>query len=80
MLEAVFAPSSVAVVGASPDPSRLGHRVLKNILTNGYGGRVFPIHPSAPASTVSTRTPLPPSSTCRPTARCWMSPSRSTWL
>ncbi|MFO7166993.1 MAG: acetate--CoA ligase [Chloroflexota bacterium] len=48
MLEAVFAPSSVAVVGASPDPSRLGHRVLKNILTNGYGGRVFPIHPSAP--------------------------------
>jgi acetyltransferase len=47
MLEAVFAPRSVAVVGASPDPTRLGHRVLRNILDNGYQGRVVPIHPSA---------------------------------
>lgn len=47
MLEAVFAPGSVAVVGASPDPTRLGHRVLRNILDNGYAGRVFPIHPTA---------------------------------
>jgi acetyltransferase len=47
MLEAIFAPRSVAVVGASPDATRLGHRVLKNILDNGYTGRVFPIHPRA---------------------------------
>jgi acetyl coenzyme A synthetase (ADP forming)-like protein len=47
MLEAIFAPRSVAVIGASPDPTRLGHTVLKNIVTNGYGGQVFPIHPKA---------------------------------
>lgn len=47
MLEQIFAPQSVAVVGASPDPSRLGHRVLKNVVENGYRGRIYPIHPTA---------------------------------
>jgi len=48
MLEEIFAPTSVAVVGASPDPARLGHTVLKNIVNNGYPGRLYPIHPKAP--------------------------------
>jgi acetyltransferase len=48
MLEAIFAPQSVAIVGASPDPSKLGHRVLRNVVENGYTGSIFPIHPSAP--------------------------------
>src|SRR3954468_24313827 len=48
MLEAIFAPQSIAIVGASPDPSKLGHRVLRNIVDNGYAGRVFPVHPTAP--------------------------------
>src|SRR6476660_6350607 len=48
MLEAIFAPQSVAIVGASPDPSKLGHRVLRNIVDNGYTGRMYPIHPTAP--------------------------------
>ncbi|GAB4431363.1 MAG: acetate--CoA ligase [Chloroflexi bacterium OHK40] len=47
MLEEIFAPRSVAVVGASPDPTRLGHTVLKNIITNGYRGAIYPIHPRA---------------------------------
>lgn len=47
MLEAIFAPRSVAIIGASPDPTRLGHQVLKNIVQNGYAGRVFPVHPRA---------------------------------
>jgi acetate---CoA ligase (ADP-forming) len=47
MLEAIFAPQSVAVVGASPDPTKLGHRVLRNVVENGYRGRVIPIHPTA---------------------------------
>lgn len=47
MLEQIFAPSSVAVVGASPDSGRLGHQVLKNIVENGYRGAVYPIHPTA---------------------------------
>src|ERR1700710_629674 len=48
MLEAIFAPQSVAIVGASPDPNKLGHRVLRNVVDNGYAGSVFPIHPTAP--------------------------------
>lgn len=47
MLEEIFAPQSVAVVGASPDATRLGHRVLKNIVDNGYAGAIYPIHPTA---------------------------------
>jgi acetyltransferase len=49
MLEEIFAPQSVAVVGASPEPARLGHRVLKNVVDNGYPGRIYPIHPTAAA-------------------------------
>ena len=47
MLEEIFAPKSVAVIGASPDPTRLGHRVLANVVENGYKGRIYPIHPTA---------------------------------
>jgi len=47
MLEAIFNPQSVAVFGASPNPARLGHRVLKNIIDHGYQGRIYPIHPRA---------------------------------
>lgn len=47
MLEAIFAPKSVAVIGASPDPARLGHQVLKNIIQHGFEGAIYPIHPEA---------------------------------
>lgn len=47
MLEAIFAPQSVAVLGASPSPDRLGHQVLKNIVEHGFEGRIYPIHPRA---------------------------------
>ena len=47
MLESVFAPRSVAVVGASPDERKLGHTVLRNIVENGYTGAIYPIHPKA---------------------------------
>lgn len=38
-------PSSIAVIGASAQPQKLGHYVLENILTQGYAGSVFPINP-----------------------------------
>lgn len=47
MLEEIFNPRSVAVIGASPDPTRLGHTVLKNIITHGYTGNLYPVHPTA---------------------------------
>jgi len=44
-LEHVFRPRSVAVVGASDNPSKLGWSVLHNIVTYGFRGRVYPVNP-----------------------------------
>jgi acetate---CoA ligase (ADP-forming) len=43
-LEAFFAPGSVAVIGASRDPSKVGGSVLANLRSAGYGGRVVPVN------------------------------------
>ncbi len=40
-----FEPKSVAVIGASSNPSKVGHAILRNILDSGYKGRVFPVNP-----------------------------------
>ena len=40
-------PRSVAVIGASRDPSKIGHQVLKNILSSGFRGPVYPVNPNA---------------------------------
>lgn len=49
MLEAFFEPRSVAVIGASTTPSKLGHSVVKNLIDGGYiqRGKVYPINPTA---------------------------------
>ena len=44
-VDAFFTPKSVAVVGASADPKKPGHTVLKNLVSMGYQGKVFPINP-----------------------------------
>lgn len=40
-------PRSVAVIGASRDPSKIGSIVVRNLLTLGYRGRILPINPQA---------------------------------
>lgn len=47
MLERFFNPSSVAVVGASQNPAKIGYDILNNIIRYGYGGAVYPINPRA---------------------------------
>ena len=47
LLEAFFAPESVAVVGASRNERGLGHTVLKNMLDAGFLGRIYPVNPKA---------------------------------
>jgi acetyl coenzyme A synthetase (ADP forming)-like protein len=42
-----FEPKSVAVVGASRMPGKLGNTVLKNLITLKYEGQVFPVNPNA---------------------------------
>ncbi len=47
LLDMFFNPSSVAVVGASTNPSKLGHAVLANIIRSGFKGAIYPINPKA---------------------------------
>ena len=46
-LRIFFEPKSVAVVGASRTPGKIGNTILRNILKLGYTGRVFPVNPAA---------------------------------
>ncbi|MEK6743374.1 MAG: acetate--CoA ligase alpha subunit [Nitrospirota bacterium] len=48
MLSALFNPQSIAVIGASADPKKVGHAVLKNLLQYNYPGKLIPINPSCP--------------------------------
>jgi len=45
-LRSLFHPTSIAVVGASDDPVKIGGRPLAFLLRHGYGGRVFPVNPA----------------------------------
>ena len=42
-----FAPESVAVIGASREPEKPGHVIFRNLLENGYEGKVYPVNPAA---------------------------------
>ncbi|MFH0749233.1 MAG: acetate--CoA ligase family protein [Candidatus Bathyarchaeota archaeon] len=46
MLEALFQPSSIAIIGASPEQGKVGHEIVRNILNSGFKGKIFPINPS----------------------------------
>jgi acyl-CoA synthetase (NDP forming) len=46
-IRAVLEPKSVAVIGASTNPTKTGHVLLKNIVVNGFPGKVYPINPNA---------------------------------
>src|SRR5262249_16583313 len=46
-LRPVLAAGSVAVVGASRRPESVGRAILRNIVTGGYGGRVYAVNPHA---------------------------------
>ncbi len=48
MLDALFRPRGVAVVGASTKALSIGNVIVGNLLEYGYLGRIYPIHPSAP--------------------------------
>ncbi|MCG6974253.1 MAG: CoA-binding protein, partial [Desulfobacterales bacterium] len=46
-LDAFLKPKSLAVIGASTSPDKLGYEILKNILDGGFKGPVYPINPKA---------------------------------
>lgn len=44
-LNTFFYPESIAVVGASTNPSKAGYQVVKNLTNIPYAGRVYPVNP-----------------------------------
>ena len=46
-LNAIFSPKSVAVVGASTTPGKVGHDIFANILKGQFTGTLYPVNPNA---------------------------------
>jgi len=47
MLQHFFSPGSVAVIGASNQPGKIGHDIVNNLKLSGFEGAVYPINPKA---------------------------------
>ena len=47
MLESLFRPKKVAVIGASSKELSIGNRVIKNLIDFGFKGEIYPINPKA---------------------------------
>jgi len=46
-MRAIFAPRSIAVVGASRRPGQLGSEILRNLRSTGFTGTLFAVNPNA---------------------------------
>ncbi|MCW5805243.1 MAG: GNAT family N-acetyltransferase, partial [Deltaproteobacteria bacterium] len=46
-IRVLFAPGSVAVVGASRTPRTIGRAILDNLIRSGYRGPIYPVNPQA---------------------------------
>lgn len=44
-LTTLFEPKSIAIIGASSKPGKPGHEVIRNILANGYDGKLYLVNP-----------------------------------
>jgi len=47
LLNGLLRPKSIAVIGASAKPGKIGYTVLENLLKDGYQGKIYPINPEA---------------------------------
>lgn len=47
MLDALYKPKSVAIIGASTKEFSIGNRIIKNLLDFGFKGSIYPINPKA---------------------------------
>jgi len=47
MLDALFKPKSVAIVGASNNPFSIGHIIMQNLIDHDYKGPIFPVNPKS---------------------------------
>src|SRR3990172_3795637 len=45
MLESLLYPASVAVMGASRTPGKVGHALVSNLIEGGFEGEIIPVNP-----------------------------------
>ncbi|MHB1829945.1 MAG: CoA-binding protein, partial [Candidatus Micrarchaeaceae archaeon] len=48
-LKPMLKPASVAIIGASRDPEKVGHVILQNYLNAGYSGKLYAVNKNAGA-------------------------------
>jgi acetyltransferase len=48
-LDVIFSPRNVAVIGATETPNSVGRTLLWNLVSNPFGGTVFPVNPKRPS-------------------------------
>ncbi|MDA4111941.1 MAG: CoA-binding protein [Thaumarchaeota archaeon] len=46
-LEAFFRPRSIAIIGASRTPGKIGHEIVRNLKLSGFRDEIFPVNPKA---------------------------------
>src|SRR5574339_1012760 len=44
-LDNIFAPKSVAVIGATETPGSVGRTILWNLISSSFGGTIYPVNP-----------------------------------
>ncbi|MEQ8673137.1 MAG: bifunctional acetate--CoA ligase family protein/GNAT family N-acetyltransferase [Aggregatilineales bacterium] len=47
-LDAILKPNNIAVIGATEKMGSVGRTILTNLITNPFGGTVFPVNPKRP--------------------------------
>ena len=48
----LFAPQSIAVIGASASGGGIANNFLRNLRAQGFPGRVYAVHPSAASAPI----------------------------
>ncbi len=45
-MQKILNPKSIAIVGASTDPTKLGSLILNNVIRGGFQGKIYPVNPN----------------------------------
>lgn len=45
MESTILTPKSIAIVGVSQDPDKIGSVLLRNLINGGYNGKIYPVNP-----------------------------------
>jgi len=46
-MKALFEPGSIAVIGAAREEGKLGNIILRNLISSGFEGGLYPVNPKA---------------------------------